>query len=158
MAEGIGIVSMGGITNIGKFADALGPRGMNIRLAGLCDAAEAPYARRNLHRMDPGSALTREASEAHGLFVCEADLEDELIRALGTTAVERVLESEGELASFRRFQDQPAQRGRSAHAHLHRFMGTRARRKIRYGSLLVEALPLDRVPRALDAVLAYHRR
>jgi len=158
VSEGIGILPMGGITNIGKFADALGPRGMNVRLAGLCDAAEAPYATRSLHRMGLGSALTREATEALGFFVCEADLEDELIRALGSAAVERVLESEGELASFRRFQDQPAQRGRSAHAHLRRFMGTRARRKIRYGSLLVEALPLDRVPRALELVLAYHRR
>jgi hypothetical protein len=106
--------------------------------------------------MGLANALTREATEALGFFVCEADLEDELIRALGTAAVVRVLESEGELASFRRFQDQPAQRGRSAHAHLRRFMGTRARRKIRYGSLLVEALPLDRMPRALDRVLAYH--
>ena len=86
-----------------------------------------------------------------------ADLEDELIRALGTAAVERVLESEGELESFRRFQDQPAQRGRDTHAHLVRFMGTRARRKIRYGSLLVNALQLDRVPRALDLVLSHHR-
>jgi len=158
VAEGIAILPMGGITNIGKFADALGPRGLNLRLAGLCDAAEAPYATRSLHRMGLANALTREATEALGFFVCEADLEDELIRALGSAAVERVLESEGELASFRRFQDQPAQRGRGAHAHLRRFMGTRARRKIRYGSLLVEALPLDRVPRALDLVLTYHRR
>jgi hypothetical protein len=157
VAEGIAILPMGGITNIGKFADALGPRGLDLRLAGLCDAAEAPYATRSLHRMGLANALTPEATEALGFFVCEADLEDELIRALGTAAVERVLDSEGELASFRRFQDQPAQRGRSAHAHLRRFMGTRARRKIRYGSLLVEALPLDHVPRALDQVLAYHR-
>ena len=112
----------------------------------------------NLHRMGLGSAHTREEREALGFFVCEADLEDELIRALGTEAVERVLESEGELESFRRFQDQPAQRGRSTHAHLRRFMGTRARRKIRYGSLLVNALQLERVPRALDLVLTHHRK
>ncbi len=157
-AEGIAVVPMGGITNIGKFAEALGPRGLRLRLAGLCDAAEEPYVTRSLHCMGLGSALTREETEALGFFVCEADLEDELIRALGTAAVERVLESEGELESFRRFQDQPAQRGRSTHAHLRRFMGTRARRKIRYGSLLVDALPLERVPRALDLVLTYHRR
>ena len=108
--------------------------------------------------MGLGSELAREETVALGFFVCESDLEDELIRALGTAAVERVIEVEGELASFRRFQDQPAQRGRSTHAHLRRFMGTRARRKIRYGSLLVDALPLDGVPRALDLVLAYHRR
>jgi hypothetical protein len=157
-AEGIGVVPMGGITNIDKFAQALGPRGLRLRLAGLCDAAEQPYVMRNLHRMGLGSALSREDMEALGFFVCEADLEDELIRALGTAAVERVLEVEGELESFRRFQDQPAQRGRGTHAQLRRFMGTRARRKIRYGSLLVDGLPLERVPRALDLVLTRHRR
>jgi len=156
-AERIVVVPMGGITNIGKFCVALGPRGLGVRLAGLCDAAEEPYVTRNLHRMGCDSALTREEAEALGFFVCDADLEDELIRALGTAAVERVLESEGELASFRRFQDQPAQRGRSTHAQLRRFMGTRARRKIRYGSLLADALQLERVPRALDLVLTYHR-
>ena len=156
-AEGIGIVPMGGITNIGKFAHALGPRGLRVRLAGLCDAPEESYVTHTLQGMGLGSVHTREEREALGFFVCEADLEDELIRALGTAAVERVLESEGELESFRRFQDQPAQRGRSTHAHLRRFMGTRARRKIRYGSLLVNALQLERVPRALELVLTHHR-
>jgi hypothetical protein len=157
-AEGIVVVPMGGITNFGKFASALGPCGQGLRLAGLCDAAEAPHVARQLQRLGLGDAPTREATEALGFFVCEADLEDELIRALGTAAVERVLEREGELESFRRFQDQPAQRGRSLHAHLRRFMGTRARRKIRYGALLVEALPLECVPRPLERVLAHHRR
>ena len=157
MAEGIGVVPMGGITNIGKFVQALGPQGRGIRLAGLCDAGEEPYVARSLHRVGLGNALTREGRETLGFFVCEADLEDELIRALGPSAVERVLDSEGELASFRRFQDQPAQRGRDPHAQLRRFMGARARRKVRYGALLVEALELERVPRALELVLAYHR-
>lgn len=157
-AEEIGIVPMGGITNFGKFAEVLGPHGLGIRLAGLCDAAEEQYVARNLHRMGLGSAPTRKQAEALGFYVCEADLEDELIRALGTAAVERVLASEGELESFRRFQDQPAQRGRDTDAHLRRFMGTRAQRKIRYGSLLANALPPDRVPRALDLVLTFHRR
>ncbi|MES2099092.1 MAG: ATP-dependent endonuclease [Pseudomonadota bacterium] len=157
-AEGIGVVPMGGITNIDKFAQAMGLSGLKLRLAGLCDAAEEPYVAQTLQRVGLGSAVSRQEREALGFFVCEADLEDELIRAVGTAGVERVIESEGELASFRRFQDQPAQRGRSTHAQLRRFMGTRARRKIRYGSLLVDALPLERVPRALDLVLIHHRR
>jgi hypothetical protein len=156
-ADGIGIVPMGGITNIGKFAAALGPRGLGLRLAGLYDAAEEPTVLRTLHRVGLGSGRTREDAEAAGFFVCEADLEDELIRALGTAAVEHVLDVEGELESFRRFQVQPAQRGRSTHAQLRRFMSTRARRKIRYGSLLVGALQLQHTPRALDLVLTYHR-
>ena len=157
-AEGIGVVPMGGITNIDKFGQALGPRGLGVRLAGRCDAAEEPYVAHTLHRMGLGSAHTREEREALGFFVCEADLEDQPIPVLGTAGVERVIEGEGELASLRKFQDQPAQRGRSTHAHLRRFMGTCARRKIRYGSLLVNARKLERVPRALDLVLIHHRR
>ena len=154
LPEGIGVVPLGGITNLARFAEALGPRGLRLRLAGLCDAAEERDVMRNLQRVGVGSARTREAMEVLGFFVCDADLEDELVRALGTAAVERVVEAEGELQSFRRFQDQPAQRGRSTHDQLRRFIGTRARRKIRYASLLVDALPLQHVPRSLDLVLA----
>jgi hypothetical protein len=157
-AEAIAIVPMGGITNIGKFAAALGPPGLGLGLAGLYDAAEEPHVVRSLRRLGLGGAGHRDDAAQAGFFVCDADLEDELIRALGTAAVERVLDDEGELESFRIFQGQPAQRGRAGDAQLRRFMGTRARRKIRYGALLVDALPLDRVPRALDAVLARHRR
>ena len=105
-----------------------------------------------------GTDLSRTGLETIGFFVCEADLEDELIRALGTTAVEAVLDAQGELDSFRRFQEQPAQRGRNLNAQLHRFMGTRAGRKIRYGSLLTDAIDLALVPRALELVIAHARR
>ena len=157
-AEGIGVVPIGGITNVGRFADVLGPRGLGLRLGGLCDAAEEPYLMRSLYRAGLASALTRAEAENLGFFVCDADLEDELIRALGTAAVERILATEGELNSFCRFQDQPAQRGRETQALLRRFIGTRARRKIRYGRLLVDALDLERVPRPLDLVLIHLRR
>jgi hypothetical protein len=150
-AEGIVVVPIGGATNVQRFVMALGPRGLGLRLAGLCDAAELAHVRRGLERagMDPGTGRGD-----LGFHACDADLEDELIRALGTAAVERVLDAEGELASFRRFQDQPAQRGRDLHAQLRRFLGTRAGRKVRYGALLVDALDLERVPPALDRVLA----
>ena len=156
--EGIVVMPTGGITNFGKFAEALGPRGLGARLAGLCDAAEASYLASVVQRQGLGSASTRETMEALGFFVCDADLEDELIRSLGTAAVERVVAAQDELDSFRTFQEQPQQRGRSTHAQLRRFLGTRAHRKIRYGSLLVGALPLENVPRALDLVLGHHRR
>ena len=84
-----------------------------------------------------------------GFFACVADLEDELIRALGTSAVERVLDAQAELASFRRFQAMPQHRGEATHRQLHRFLGTRATRKIRSARRLVEALDLARLPRPL---------
>ena len=154
-AERIVIVPIGGVTNINRFAQALGPHGVGVRLSGLCDVAELPQVRRGLVRAGIGATPALPDTEALGFFVCDADLEDELIRAVGTAGVERVLDAEGELASFRRFQAQPAQRGRSVDAQLHRFLGTRAGRKIRYGALLVDALALDRVPRALDLALAH---
>jgi len=155
--ERILTLPIGGVTNLGAFLQALGTSGLGLRLAGLCDAAEENYVRRNLERAGMGTGLTRTGMEAIGFFVCEADLEDELIRALGTTAVVAVLDAEGELKSFRRFQEQPGQRSRSLNAQLHRFIGTRARRKVRYGSLLIDAVDLTLVPRALELAVAHVR-
>jgi hypothetical protein len=154
-AQGISIAAMGGATNIERFVDRFGPHGLGVRLAGLCDAAEEWHFRRALERAGLGSGLSRAGMEALGFFVCTADLEDELIRALGTDAVERVIEAQGELRSFRVFQRQPAQQGHSPQRQLRRFMGTRSGRKSQYARLLVGALEPSRVPRPLDRVLAH---
>jgi hypothetical protein len=154
-AEGIRIVPIGGATTLGYFLDVLGPQGLDVRLAGLCDAAEEGDFRRSLERAGLGSNLTRSDTERLGFYVCVADLEDELIRALGAGSVEQVVEAQGELGSFRIFQNQPAWRGRTNEEQLRRFMGTRSGRKIHYARLLVEALDLTQVPRPLDRVLAH---
>jgi hypothetical protein len=154
-AEGISVVSMGGARSIGGFLDRFGPRGLDVRLAGLCDLREESEFRRGLERAGLGSNLGRAEMEALGFYVCVVDLEDELIRSLGAGAVERVVETQGELASFRTLQRQPAQRGRSAEEQLRRFLGTRSGRKLLYARLLVGALDLAHVPRPLDRVLAH---
>ena len=154
-AQGISIAAMGGATNIERFLDRFGPHGLGVRLAGLCDVAEEGHFRRALERAGLGSSLSRTGMEALGFFICTADLEDELIRALGTDAVERVIEAQGDLRSFRLFQRQPAQQGRSPQRQLRRFMGTRSGRKSQYARLLVGALEPSRVPRPLDRVLAH---
>jgi hypothetical protein len=87
--------------------------------------------------------------------VCDADLEQELIRALGAAAVEQVVDAHGDLGSFRTMQRQPEWRGRPVEDQLRRFMGSGGRRKIRYARFLVEALDDDQVPRPLDRVLAH---
>ena len=154
-AEGVSIVPMGGATTIGHFLDLLGPQGFDVRLAGLCDAAEEGDFQRGLERAGLGSNLTRADMEPLGFYVCVADLEDELIRSLGAPAVEEIVDAQGELGSFRIFQMQPAQRGRTNEAQLRRFMGTRSGRKTHYARLLVEALDITQAPRPLDGVLAY---
>jgi hypothetical protein len=154
-AEGVAVVPMGGATNIGRFLDLFGPQGRDVRLAGLCDAAQEGYFRRGLERAGLGADLTRAEMEALGFYVCVTDLEDELIRSLGVAAVEQIIDAQGELGSFRTLQKQPAQQGRSTEDQLHRFLGTRSGRKSVYARLLVAALDLSRVPRPLDGVLAH---
>ncbi len=82
-AEGVSIVPIGGAQAIGRFLDRFGPQGLDVRLAGLCDAGEERGFRRGLERAGLGSNLTRADMERLGFYVCVADLEDELIRSLG---------------------------------------------------------------------------
>jgi hypothetical protein len=151
-AEGVSVVPMGGAQAIGRYLDRFGPDGLNVRLAGLCDAGEEPDFRRGLERAGLGSDLTREDMERLGFYVCVEDLEDELVRAVGPEDVEQVIAAEGELRAFRTFQRQLAKRDLPYEEQLWRFMWNR---KQRYATLLVEAVDLARVPRPLDRVLAH---
>ncbi|MFE3583798.1 TOPRIM nucleotidyl transferase/hydrolase domain-containing protein [Streptomyces vinaceus] len=144
-AEGVCVVSMGGAMNVGRYAGLLGPPGLGLRLKGLCDARERPYFERGLERA---------GAEAGSFFVCAADLEDELIRALGAAAVEEIIRAEGDLRAWQTFLRQPAQEGRPREQQLRRFLGTKKGRKIRYGRLLVESLGPGRVPAPLGELLA----
>lgn len=153
-AEHVFVVPMGGATNIGHHLRRLGAPAAGLRVAGLCDAAEEGDFRRHLEWAGLGAPRTRSEMERLGFYVCDADLEDELIRALGVPAVERVLDGAGELELFRKFQKQPAWRQGAVADQLRRFLGTHRGRKIQTAALLVDALELDRVPRPLDGVLA----
>ncbi|HEV8223068.1 MAG TPA: TOPRIM nucleotidyl transferase/hydrolase domain-containing protein [Streptosporangiaceae bacterium] len=157
-ADGIRVAEMGGATNLGHFLVALGPAGLGVPLAGLCDAAEAPVFRRALDRAGLAPGVTLAGLPRAGFFVCHADLEDELIRALGPARVQDVIEAQGELRSLRRFQEQPAQRNRELAAQLRRFLGTRSGRKAQYARLLAEAVGLTQMPAPLVSVLGYARR
>ena len=154
-AEGVSVVPIGGAQAIGKFLKLYGPQGLDVKLAGLYDDAEEREFRRGLDRAGFGSGLTRADMERLGFFVCVADLEDELIRALGAARVEQVVEAQGDLGPFRTLQKQAAWQGRPIEAQLRRFMGSGGRRKIRYARFLVDALDLSQVPRPLDLVLAH---
>ena len=154
-AEGISIVPIGGAQAIGRFLGHFGPQGLDVTLAGLCDAGEDVDFRRGLERAGLGTSLTRADMERLGFYVCVEDLEDELIRALGAARVEEVVDAHGDLGSFRTLQKQPEWRGRPVEEQLRRFMGSGGSRKIRYARLLVEALDLNDVPGPLDQVLAH---
>lgn len=153
-AEKLAIVPIGGAHALGKVLQLVLEQQRDVRLAGLCDAGEERDFARALERAGLGRDLTRERMEELGFYVCDADLEDELIRALGTAAVEEVLARNGDLGSFHTFQKQPQWQGRPTESQLRRFFGSSAG-KIRYARLLVDALDLRRVPRPLDSVLAH---
>jgi hypothetical protein len=152
--EGVLIEPMGGATTLMHFLALVGPDGHDLRLAGLCDRREEAAFQRALEIAGVGHGLDRPSMEALGFFVCDLDLEEELIRALGVEKVVEVIDSDGELATFNLMRRQPAQRERPIEAQLHRFLGTRSGRKYRYAGLLVEALDLDNIPPPLDGVLA----
>jgi len=154
-AEGVAVLAMGGSKNIHRFLATFGPQGMAMKVAGLCDVREERDFRRALERAGFGSNLTRGDIEALGFHVCVADLEDELIRALGADAAERVVEAQGELGALRTFQRQPQWAGRSREEQLRRFLGTHSGRKIASAPLLVQALDPDRIPPPLDRLLAH---
>jgi hypothetical protein len=133
-AEGIVIVPIGGAQAIRRAAAHYDGE----RLVGLCDAGEERWFRRVL-----GDAT----------HVCVEDLEDELIRALGSAGVEEVVAANGELESFRNFQNQVAWRGRPVDDQLHRWLRAANRRNKRYPRLLVAALDPERVPSPLVGVI-----
>lgn len=128
------IVPIGGAHAVARAAERYRGR----KVAGLCDAGEQDLFRRAL-----GDAV----------FVCDANLEDELIRALGPDGVERVVAAAGELETFRKFQNQPAWRGRPVEAQLLRWLHNGGR-YLRYPPLFVAALEPERIPRPLAGVLA----
>ena len=153
--EGVAVVPMGGATNLGRFVAEFGT---DAHLAGLCDRGEVGFMSRTLERAGVIEHADRASMEATGFFVCERDLEDELIRAVGVRGVEEIIEREGELESLRRLQQMPFHRGRAAEAQLHRFMGARSGRKYRYAPLLVAALEPGRLPKPLRDLLSTLRR
>lgn len=130
-AEGVNVVAIGGAHALTRFL-ASAPQ---AKLVGLCDAGEAGEFTRLLEHVS----------------VCDPDLEDELIRAVGAERLQEIIEAQGELHSFRTLQKQPFQRTRTVEQQLRVFLGNR---KIRYAELLVGELDLASVPRPLDEVLA----
>lgn len=131
------VVVLGGAHAARRVATALRASEPDERLVGLVDAGE------------------RSVVEPHvdAVLVCDRDLEDELIRALGVERVLGILEAEGERASFGTLQRQPAQRERSTTDQLRRFLGGRSGNKARYATLLVDALDDAAMPAPLAATL-----
>jgi Overcoming lysogenization defect protein-like, TOPRIM domain len=131
--DGVEIVPIGGAQAIRRAA----AQHEGEPVVGLCDAGEERLFRRVL-----GDAT----------YVCEQDLEDELIRALGVDRVQEVVAAQGELEVFRNFQQQLYWRERPVEHQLRRWLQNGGR-YLRYPPLLVEAMEPDEIPRPLVDVL-----
>ena len=134
VAQGIEIVPIGGAQAIRRAAAEYDGE----RVAGLCDAGEERFFCRVL-----GDAT----------YVCDKDLEDELIRVLGSERVQNVVAAQGELETFRSFQNQVFWRERPVEQQLRRWLQNGGR-YLRYPPLLVEAMAPEEIPRPLAGVLA----
>ncbi|HET6826815.1 MAG TPA: TOPRIM nucleotidyl transferase/hydrolase domain-containing protein [Amnibacterium sp.] len=142
--ERVAVVAMDGVTNLVRCATAAATVAPGVPLAALVDAAEDRWVRAALPRIPVPVSLKR----------CELDLEDELLRALGTSRALDVLAGSGDLAAFRMLQGQPAQRFRPVEAQLHRFLGVASGRKERLAAVLTAALEPQQLPPPIAAVLA----
>jgi hypothetical protein len=150
-SERVVVLPMGGAHAITRYLTQFGPAGAGLKLAGLCDVREENIVRRGLASAGVGSPGSRADMERLGFYVCVEDLEDELIRAIGVGRVEALIDSLGDLGSFRSLQRQPEWRGQRPEAQLRRFLGSGATRKLRYARVLAGAVDLDLLPHPLEA-------
>jgi hypothetical protein len=147
------LIDMGGVTNIRRHLEAIRTASTPVRVMGMCDAGEAKFFVRALQAM--GDCLHSESELApRGFSVCEADLEDELIRALGPERVVSALYRLGLRDTLATFQRQPAWRDRPLHEQLHRFAGVASGRKTLLAGAFAEALAPDEAPAPLRRLVA----
>ncbi len=116
----------------------------DLTVLGLCDHAEANFF--------------ADAFAAHGFdgnyFVCNPDLEAELIAAFEPHELEVIIAAQGELKSLRIMQKQAAWRERPFDEQVHRWIRARALRSSRYASVLIEAASKERLPPPLRELIA----
>jgi hypothetical protein len=137
----VAVVSLEGITNVRR---ELRAHRDGAPTAVLCDAGETGFVTRTL---DADDGLDHPPVR---LFVCDRDLEDELIRALGPRRAAEVVRLAGIGDSFDRMSRQPQWRDEPLAAQLRRFAGAGAGRK----ELLAEAWATALLPGAVPAPLA----
>ncbi len=151
-ASGVRVVDVGGVTNFRANLVRYGPHGEGLRLAGLCDEGEGLIVLRALQDSGVGGTLTLDTMAGAGFFICQGELEDELLRAVGIPSILRIIERQGNLRRFRSMQRQLAYRHAPLEVQVRHLM---TQYKIAYAPLLIDALDVAAIPRPLTAVLDY---
>ena len=145
-AEGVSVVPTNGAHAISRFLRRLAAEQPRAKTAGLYDEAEEEVIR---------SALQRAGMEWAGFFACHADLEEELIRALGETKLLVLIDEIGDAQQWRRFTSQPVWRGRRVDHQFRRFMRSVSDRNTRYIRAILETIDPPQLPRPLREVLEF---
>ncbi len=148
------VIPIGGAHALARGVAAIAAQWPDARVGGMYDAAEEPVVRAGLARYGVGVASDRTDLERLGFWVCDPDLEHELVRALGVEGTVRCIREQGDLGSLRSLQRQPAWRDRALPDQLRRFFSSVAHRNMRYARVLTTQIPIQRMPRALSAAVA----
>ncbi len=147
------LVDMGGVTNAARHLRHAARTWPGRPVVGMCDAGEAGVVVRALQ--DQGRPA-RSAADLpdQGFFLCDRDLEDELIRALGVEECLDLLEGMALGHRFRAFGRQRAWVDRPVQERLHRFAGIASGRKVRLAEAMAARLAPGRVPPPMAALVA----
>lgn len=150
--DGVRLVDLQGVTNVRRVLVDLHRRDPDATVLGMCDAAEVRFVERALREV--GRPVRDDGDlRSHGFFVCEADLEEELIRALGVERVVQVIDRIGLSDKLSTLQQQPAWQGRPLADQLHRFCGVASGRKELLAHELASELAADQAPGPLRELL-----
>lgn len=149
-ARGVAIVSLQGAGLLAIYLKLLGPNGLDLKLLGLCDLdAEADWQTKLTAAGVP--VADRATMNASGFYVCDTDLEDELVRALGDAEVQAILTQENEAANFAAFASDPARQGLSLSEQLVAFA---RKRKVRWSPRLAAGLTAATAPPPISDLLS----
>lgn len=150
--DGVELVPLHGVTNIGRVLRELRQVHGDLDVVGMCDAGETRHVERAL--VEDGLPVA-DATDlpAYGFFVCEADLEDELIRALGPEAARDALAGAGLGGKFEALRQQAAWADHPLAEQLHRFCGSASGRKELAAGALAREIGEDAVPEPLGMLL-----
>ncbi len=148
---GVQLIAMGGATNIGRYLRAAAAAD-NVRVLGMCDLSEAPYFVAALRALGCDARGTADLAGL-GFYVCDRDLEDELVRAVGEDGALSVLADLGLTGRFATFVQQQAWAGRPFHDQVRRFAGSASGRKELMARALASAVELSRLPVPLANLL-----
>ncbi|WP_462417590.1 toprim domain-containing protein [Kytococcus sp. Marseille-QA3725] len=146
------LIPLNGVTNLGAVLKEVRLVRGDVDVVGLCDQAEAHVAVRALTQ---DGLPVQDASDlpVYGFFVCEADLEEELIRALGPERARDALVAAGLGSKLEALQRQEAWDGKPLAEQLHRFCGVASGRKEKAAGILAGALGPEDLPEPLSMLL-----